>query len=149
MPYQSSICCVVFGKLNPQIEGQVISPTLSSGSTMPIVRFVTQSSMDVDPNGSDEEGIPSADADCNEDEIRKAQTLNTVKIIASMRLTSNDLYRMKIPLCRLVPMPIVRPTLSSDLTTLENQFSRGYEEEARVFYVSISDEEGKQVMFSD
>ena len=46
-------------------------------------------------------------------------------------------------------MPIVRPTLSSDLIALENQFSTGYEEGAQVFYVSISDEELKQVMFSD
>ena len=76
--------------------------------------------MDVDLDESDEEDIPSTDADCNEDEIRKAQTLDTVKIIASMRLTSNDLYQMKILLCRLVPMQIVRPTLSFDLTTLEN-----------------------------
>ena len=137
------------GNVKPQIERQVISPTLSSGSTMVIARFVTQSSMHVDPEESDGEDIPSLDADCNEDEIRKAQTLDTVKIIASMRLTSNDLCRKKIPLCKLVPMPIVRPTLSFDLTALENQFSRGYKEGARVFYVSISDEEGMQVMFID
>ena len=120
MPYQFSICCVVFGNVKPQIEGQVISPTLSSGSTMVIARSMTQSSMDVDPDESNEEDIPSIDADCNEDEIRKAQTLDTVKIIASMGLTSNDLCQMKIPLCRLVPMPIVRPTLFSDVTALEN-----------------------------
>ena len=58
---------------------------------MPIARSVTQSSMDVDPDGSDEEDIPSIDVVGNEDEIRKAQTLDTVKIIASMRLTFNDL----------------------------------------------------------
>ena len=103
----------------------------------------------MEPDGSDTEDIPSADVHNNEDDIRKAQTLDTVKIIASMRLTSNDLCRMKIPLCRLIPMPIVRPTVSCDLIALENQFSRGYEEGARVFYVSISDEESKQVMFSE
>ena len=131
------------------MQRQVISPTLSSGSTLPNVRFVTQNTMDVDLDGSDNEGIPFADVECNEDEIRKAQTLDTVKIIASLRLTSNDLCRMKIPLCKLIPMPIVRPTFSSDLIALENQFSRRYEEGARVSYVSISDEESKQVMFSD
>ena len=87
--------------------------------------------------------------DCTKDEIRKAQTLDIVKIIASMRLTSNDLYQMKIPLCRLIPMPIVQLTLSSDLFALENQFSRGYVEGAQVCYVSIPDEKGKQVMFSE
>ena len=45
----------------------------------------------MDPDEDDEEDIPSTDADYNKDEIRKAQTLDTVKIIASMRLTSNDL----------------------------------------------------------
>ena len=116
---------------------------------MPITRSVTQSSVDLYPDGSDEDYVPSADVHGNEDEIRKSQTLDTVKIIASMRLTSNDLCRMKIPLCRLIPMPIVRPTLAADLIALKNQFSRGYEERARVFYVSISDEESKQVMFSE
>ena len=102
----------------------------------------------MEPDGRDAEDIPSTDVHSNEDDIRKAQTLDTVKIIASMRQTSNDLCRMKIPLCRLIPMPIVRPTLSSDLIALKNQFSRGYEQGARIFYVSISDEESKQVMFS-
>ena len=58
---------------------------------MPIARSVTQSSIDVDLDGSDDEDIPSADVDCNKDKIRNAQTLDTVKIIVSMRLTSNDL----------------------------------------------------------
>ena len=44
-------------------------------------------------------------------------------------------------------MPIVWPTLAADLIVMENQFSRGYEEGAHIFYVSISDEESKQVMF--
>ena len=129
------------------MQGEVISPILSSGSTLPNARSMTQNTVDVD--GSDGEGIPFANVQCNEDDIRKVQILDIVKIIVSLRLTSNDLCRMKIPLCRLIPMPIVRPTLSSDLIALENQFSRGYEEGARVFYVSISDEESKQVMFSD
>ena len=65
-----------------------------------------------------------------------------------LRLTSNDTSRMKIPLCRLVPMPMVRPTLACDLTLLENQFSGGYEEGARVFYVSISNEDGQSGVFT-
>lgn len=83
-----------------------------------------------------------------EDDIRKAQRLDTVSIISSLRITSSDLSRMKIPLCRLIPMPMVRPTLSCDLKLLENQFIHGYEEGARVFYVSISNEEGQSGIFS-
>ena len=58
---------------------------------MPITRSVTQSSVDLYPDGSDEDYIPSVDVHGNEDEIRKSQILDTVKIIVSMRLTSNDL----------------------------------------------------------
>jgi len=38
--------------------------------------------------------------------------------------------------------------LACDLTLLNNQFNQGYEG-VQVFYVSISDEEGKATMFSD
>ena len=55
---------------------------------------------------------------------------------------------MKIPLCRLVPMPMVRPTLASDLIQLEQQFVHGYEEGARVFYVSVADELSQTSLFS-
>jgi len=46
-------------------------------------------------------------------------------------------------------MPMVRPTLSCDLTQLENQFTRGYDEGARVFYISFTDEKGNTEMFTD
>ena len=55
---------------------------------------------------------------------------------------------MHIPLCRLVPMPMVRPTLASDILALEQQFVYGYEEGARVFYVSIADEQSCTGVFS-
>ena len=40
-------------------------------------------------------------------------------------------------------MPMVRPTLSSDLAKLEEEFVHGYREGASVFYVTVTDEEGK------
>jgi len=55
---------------------------------------------------------------------------------------------MKIPLCRMVPMPMVRPTLACDLTLLEHQFTGGYEEGAWVFYVSICDKDGHSEVFN-
>ena len=92
---------------------------------------------------------PGADPGLLEDDIRQTQTLDTIHVINSLKLTVNDFSRMKIPLCRLVPMPMLRPTLASDIVLLENQFVRGYEEGARVFYVSIADEEGNTQAFSD
>ena len=72
--------------------------------------------------------------------IRRAQTVNTVVGIEALRMTPHELSRMKIPLCRLVPMPMVCPTLASDLIQLEQQFVDGYKEGAKVFYVSVADE---------
>ena len=40
-------------------------------------------------------------------------------------------------------MPMVRPTLESDLSKLEQEFVHGYRDGASVFYVSITDEDGK------
>lgn len=107
-----------------------------------------QSSLDLEEEEGEEDNIPGVKTGDMEDDIRKSQTLDTIKLISSMRLTSNDLSRMRIPLCRLVPMPIVRPTLPCDVTVLDNKFARGYEEGARVFYVSISNEEGNAATFS-
>ena len=51
----------------------------------------------------------------------------------------------------MLAMPMVRPTLASDLSKLEQEFVHGYREGASVFYVTITDEEGKsqEVMESD
>jgi hypothetical protein len=43
----------------------------------------------------------------------------------------------------MVPMPIVRPILSSDLASLEDEFVHGYREGAAVFYLSITNEGGQ------
>lgn len=87
--------------------------------------------------------------DMMEDDIRRSQKLDTVSTIASLRLSTSEISRMRIPLCRMIPMPIVRPTLDCDITLLEQQFVHGYEEGARVFYVSISDEESQSSIFTD
>ena len=42
----------------------------------------------------------------------------------------------------MLAMPMVRPTLPSDLAKLEQEFVHGYREGASVFYVTITDEEG-------
>ena len=87
-------------------------------------------------------------AELLEDDIRRAQTVDTVVGIEALRMTPHELFQMKIPLCRLVPMPMVSPTLASDLIQLEQQFVHGYEEGARVFYVFVADELGQTSTFS-
>ena len=48
----------------------------------------------------------------------------------------------------MVPMPMVRPTLSCDLDYLEHKFSKGYRDGVAVFYVTTIDEAGKSSQFT-
>jgi hypothetical protein len=43
----------------------------------------------------------------------------------------------------MVPMPIVRYTLSSDLASFEDEFVHGYQNGATMFYLSITNEAGQ------
>ena len=79
----------------------------------------------------------------DEDEIRTRQKLNSVSTITSLRFQPVTSSRFSIPLCRMLAMPMVRPTLSSDLAKLEQEFVHGYREGASVFYVSVTNEDGK------
>jgi len=108
----------------------------------------TDDTVIISDNHSDVIEIPRLKKDALEDDIRRSQKLDTVSILHDLRLTSTDSSRMRILLCRLVPMPMVRPTLACDLNLLENQFSGGYEEGAHVFYVSVTDEERQSSVFS-
>jgi hypothetical protein len=47
-----------------------------------------------------------------------------------------------VSLCKMVAMPIVQPTLSSDLASLEVDFVHGYREGVAVFYLSTTNEGG-------
>jgi hypothetical protein len=79
----------------------------------------------------------------DEDEIRTRQKLNSVATITSLRFQPISSSRFGIPLCRMLAMPMVRPTLSSDLGKLEQEFVHGYREGASVFYVTTTNEDGK------
>ena len=115
---------------------------MCSGLSRPLVRPISESEFCVGE-------IPALlQVGLNEDDIRRAQKMDTVAILQSLRLFPNELSRMRIPLCRLVPMPMVWPTLASDILALEQQFVYGYEEGARVFYVSIVDEQSYTGVFS-
>ena len=92
----------------------------------------------------DEEGVPDRDPyEGDEDDIRTRHKLNSVATISRLRVQPLSSSRFNIPLCRMLAMPMVRPTLSSDLAKLEQEFVHGYREGASVFYVTITDEEGK------
>ncbi len=79
----------------------------------------------------------------DEDDIRTRHKLNSVATITSLRFQPTSSSRFNIPLCRMLPMPMVRPTLSSDLSKLEQEFAHRYREGASVFYVTTTNEDGK------
>jgi hypothetical protein len=81
--------------------------------------------------------------DLSADQIRVSRKVNSIATIEALRLKPSSLSRMMVPLCRLVAMPIVRPTLSSDLASLEADFIHGYREGAAVFYLSTTNKGGQ------
>jgi hypothetical protein len=85
----------------------------------------------------------------NEHELRELQTINSIKCIELMRISPKEASHFDIPLCRMVPMPLVRPTLGSDIKRLEAEFSHGYRLGASMFYVSICDENGEERTVTD
>ena len=99
--------------------------------------------LDDEPEGEEEILADDAQFLGDEDEIRTRQKLNSVSTITSLRFQPITSSRFNIPLCRMLAMPMVRPTLTSDLAKLEQEFVHGYREGASVFYVSVTNEEGK------
>jgi hypothetical protein len=85
----------------------------------------------------------------DEDAIRTRQKLNSVATITSLRFQPISSSRFSIPLCRMLAMPMVRPTLASDLAKLEQEFVHGYREGASVFYVTTTNEDGKTQEVTD
>jgi hypothetical protein len=80
----------------------------------------------------------------NEDELRELHKTNSIQCIETMRILPKVESRFDIPLCRMVYMPLVRPTLSHDIKRLEAEFTHGYRPGAPVFYVSITNERGEE-----
>jgi hypothetical protein len=61
-----------------------------------------------------------------------------------MRISPKEASHFDIPLCWMVPMPLVRPTLGSDIKRLEAKFSHDYRLGANIFYVSFCNENGEE-----
>lgn len=104
-----------------------------------VVSTPTGSGMDLDDSGVREE-----EASLNEDELRELLKVNSNKCIEHMRILPKESSRFHIPLCRMIYMPLVRPTLDSDIKRLEAEFAHGYRAGASVFYVSICNERGEE-----
>jgi len=95
------------------------------------------------------EEMEEEDKDLNEDALRAYHKVDSVKTIASLRMKPEHLFRLQIPLCRMVSMPMVRSTLGCDLQKLEQEFTTGYREGAAVFYVTTTNEAGESSTFTE
>ena len=81
--------------------------------------------------GDEEEGEEAHDDICNggedalevqdlededngltKDELRRLQKGDSIDILLDLRMKPKELFRLHIPLCRLIAMPMVRPTLA-------------------------------------
>jgi hypothetical protein len=85
----------------------------------------------------------------NEDELRELQKANSIQCIEGMWMLPKEASRFDIPLCRMVYMLLVRPTLTHDTKRLEAEFTHGYRPGAPVFYVSITNEHGEERFVKD
>jgi hypothetical protein len=85
----------------------------------------------------------------NEDELREMQKINPIQCIQRMRISPLEESRFHIPLCRMVYMPLVRPTLAIDIKRLEAEFTHGYRPGTPVFYVSIYNDKDEERSVKD
>jgi len=76
----------------------------------------------------------------NEDELRFIQKVNSIDCIEDMRILPKDESQFFIPLCGILPMPIVQPSLEFDIKRLEAMFTHGYRSGSSAFYVSVCDD---------
>ena len=96
---------------------------------------------------------PLNDFDSNEDdeddnktyqkrvwEFTDKRNVNFTSIISSIRVRPKS--RLRISLCCMVPMPIMRPALNGDISKLEADFFNGNRDGDHVFYISATDSKG-------
>ena len=109
--------------------------------------------VDVGDGGDDAlevQDVEDEDKGLTEDiELQRIQKEDSIDILSDLRMKPEELFHLHISLCRLVSMPMVRPTLACDITKLEQEFAGGYRDGAAVFYVSTTNEEGQSKEFSD
>ena len=74
--------------------------------------------------------------------IRHNLKKDSFSVVEGMRIHPVQKSSMKIPLCRLIHMPLVRPTLRSDVTKLMAAFQFGYRAGSATLYVSTTNEAG-------
>jgi hypothetical protein len=86
----------------------------------------------------DESAEVDEEDELSTDQIQASKKINSIVALEALCLKPSSLSCMQVPLCR-----IVRPTLSLDLASLEDDFVLGYREGAVVFHLSTTNEGGQ------
>lgn len=91
-------------------------------------------------------GLPTDGLTVLESELRlrQQQKPDSFKFLSGLQIHSSH-PRVLIPLCRLMPLPLVRPILEQDVQKLEAEFVHGYRSGDRPLYVSIFNDTGSEV----
>ena len=136
---------------NPSIEDTSFCTPNTGESSQPTIGGEGEGGEEGDIMDEDvtNDEMEAEDKDLLEEDLRQYHKVDSVNTIASLRMKPDHLFRLQIPLCRMVSMPMVRPTLSCDLDFLEHEFSKGYRDGAAVFYVTTTDEAGESSHFSE
>jgi hypothetical protein len=61
-----------------------------------------------------------------------------MEVLDRHKILPKEKVRMKIPLCKMISMLVVKPTLKIDVLKVEHDFHMGYKEGDKVFYVSAT-----------
>jgi hypothetical protein len=57
------------------------------------------------------------------------------EILEKYKISPKRKVRMDVPLCKMVPMLVVKPTFKIDILKMEHAFHMGYNEGDKVFYL--------------
>jgi hypothetical protein len=121
----------------------------SRGSERMVEQSQSEKSHEAPEINMDEEVEEEMDRKLNENDLLGMLKVNSNKCIEDMRIKPKEASRFDIPLCRMVYMPLVRPTLDSDIKRLEAEFAHGYRAGSCVFYVSICNERGESAKITE
>jgi hypothetical protein len=69
-------------------------------------------------------------------EVYMEHKVKTIQVLERHKIHTKAKARMNIPLCHMISMPVVRPTLKINVFKMEHAFQMAYREADKVFYIS-------------
>ncbi len=115
---------------------------LATGGTMESMEPVASPNLSSDSDlGFLTDGLTILESELR---LRQQQKPDSFKFLSGLQVHPSH-SRVLIPLCRLIPLPLVRPILEQDVKKLEAEFIHGYRSGDRPLYVSVFNDTGLDV----